>query len=125
MSFRSRYTTLIQRHLARSPRPSDGCTEAAIAKTERRLDVRLPESLREYFLIAGRLDRLNKAHNWLYSLAELRIADSHLWFMEENQSVAFWGLPIQRLASRDPVVHQRANNEDAQWYSEKLPFSAF
>lgn len=125
MSFRDKYTDLIRRHLGRDPRHSDGVSEAALAKCERRLDIRLPPAVREYYLMAGRLDQLNRAHNSLYAPDELRIDDGHLWFMEENQAVVHWGLPVKRLAEDDPIVYQRANVEGARWYSQRMRFSTF
>jgi hypothetical protein len=125
MSFRDRYTDLIRRHLGRDPKRSDGVTEAAVKKCERRLGVRLPEAVREYYLTAGKLDQLNKSHNVLFALDELRMDASHLWFMEENQAVVHWGLPVKRLCEEDPVVYQRVNEEGAKWYSQRMRFSTF
>ena len=87
--------------------------------------MRLPEAMREYYLLAGQLDPLNQAHNLLFSPDELRVEDGHLWFMEENQAVVHWGLPSGRLSEADPMVYQRVNEPGAKWYSEKMRFSAF
>jgi len=89
------------------------------------MGIRLPVAMRDYYLTAGRLGALNQAHNRLLPLDELRVEDSHLYFMEENQCVAYWGLPVERRTSNDPVVHQRSNHDDANWYSEKMSFSNF
>jgi hypothetical protein len=113
------------RHLGREPKRSDGITEASLKKCERRLGVRLPTAVRDYYAIAGRLNQLNKAHNVLFALDELRVGDGYLWFMEENQSVAHWGLPVKRLTEDDPIVYQRTNVDDAKWDSEKTRFSTF
>lgn len=125
LAFRRRYSDLLRRHLDRDPKDSDGVTIAAVTKCENRLGLCLPVAMREYYLIAGRLDRLNRAHNIPFSLSELRIEESHLWFMEENQVVVYWGLPLKRVSSSDPIVHQRARAEGANWYSEKSRFSTF
>jgi hypothetical protein len=81
--------------------------------------------MREYYLIAGRLDQLNQAHNRLLTPAQLWIDEAYLWFMEENQAVVHWGLPLKRLSDDDPVVYQRAHVDDAKWYSERMRFSVF
>jgi len=125
MVFREPYTNLIRRHLGRHPKRADGVTAAALRKYERRLGLRLPAAMREYYLIAGRVDELNREHNVLFRLDELRIEESHLWFMEENQAVVHWGLPTKRLAEDDPSVYQRANVGRAKWYSERMRFSEF
>jgi hypothetical protein len=125
MSSHDRYQAMVRRHLGRDTRRGDGCSQATVAKAERQLGVRLPAAMREYYLLAGRLDRLNRAHNRLYAPTELQIVDGYLVFMEENQGVALWGIPVRRLAADDPFVHQRASHPDAKWYSERLRFSAF
>jgi hypothetical protein len=124
-SYDERYIELIRRHLGRDAKRGDGVTEAALAKCERRLDVNLPAAVRAYYLLAGRLDEINRAHNLLFGLDELRVEASHLWFMEENQAVVHWGLPTKRLAEDDPIVYQRANATEAKWYSEQVRFSTF
>ena len=56
---------------------------------------------------------------------KLRVEDGHLWFMEENQAVVHWGLPLKRLIEADPMVYQRANVDGARWYSQRMRFSTF
>lgn len=120
-----RYRKLVLRHLHREPLGADGLSEGEIARVERRLKVRLPQALREYYRLAGGLDQLNRAHNRLLPPHKLRIKDAHLWFMEENQSVVHWGIPVRKLQDQDPMVYQRAAAEGASWFSEKLKFSTF
>ena len=123
--YRDQFAALVCLHVGRDPRKADGYSETAVAKAERRLGVRLPESVRTYYLLAGRLDELNRAHNLLNRLDQLHVEDRHLLFMEENQAVVEWGLSVRSLSAPDPIVHQRANVEGALWYSERSRFSAF
>ena len=61
-----RYSTRYQQVIEALARPltfQDGVPEAEIAAGEQRLGFRLPSALREYYLIAGRFDQLNCAHN--------------------------------------------------------------
>jgi hypothetical protein len=116
---------LIRRHLGRAPQASDGVPEATLRKAEKRLQIRLPRAMRDYYLLAGAVDHLNRAHHQLFSPDRLRIEDGHLWFMEENQAVVRWGLPLQRLSEGDPPVYQRANAASATCFSENLSFSTF
>lgn len=125
MSHRERYIKLIRRHLGREPKRADGLTAAELKWHERRLGLSLPAAVRDYYLVAGRLDALNRSHNRLFAPAELRVENGYLWFMEENQAVAHWGLPANRLTADDPTVHQRSNVEGAKWHSEKMRFSTF
>jgi len=89
------------------------------------LKIVLPAAMSEYYLIAGRLDQINKSHNILFTPAGLYIKDGHLWFMEENQAVVHWGIQADRLAEEDPMVYQRVNEEGMKWYSQRLRFSKF
>lgn len=125
VSYREQYSDLIRRHLGREPRRPDGVTNASLRKCERRLGFSLPAAVREYYLMAGRLDEINAAHNRLFALDELRVADGHLWFMEENQAVIHWGLRVKALDDDDPIVFQRANVDGASWFSERKSFSGF
>jgi hypothetical protein len=125
VSYRERYIDLIRRHLGREPKRSDGVTMASLRKCERRLGISLPAAVRDYYLLAGRLDEINAAHNRLFPLAELHVDDGYLWFMEENQAVVHWGLRVKALDDDDPIVFQRANVDGAKWFSERKRFSAF
>ena len=116
---------MVRRHIGRDPKRADGVPRSALTQCERRLGVQLPESIRDYYLLAGRLNQLNKAHNVLFEPEELHIKDGYLWFMEENQAVVHWAVPEKQLAKADPMVYQRVNADGTKWYSEKMPFSTF
>jgi hypothetical protein len=125
MDFRARYTALVERHVGRRPRRGDGLSASEIRTSEGRLGCRVPDSLRAYYLLAGRLDELNKAHNLLYAPKELRVEDGVLVFMEENQAVVHWGVKVKDLGKADPMVYQKVNEEGARWYSERMSISKF
>jgi hypothetical protein len=75
-------------------------------KGESALGVRLPEALREYYRVAGRLDEVNRSHHRLRTLDGLEIVGDYLMFMEENQDVLFWGIRVSDLSHSDPDVWQ-------------------
>ena len=102
----------------------DGLPDREIVTGEQRLGVRLPRALREFYGIAGRLDHLNRAHNRLYTPHEWFVDAGKFVFMEENQAVVHWGVPLQKKRA-DPGVWQRVNGEKPKWYSEDMPFSRF
>jgi hypothetical protein len=106
--------------LAKSLTSEDGVPAAEITAGEHRLGVRLPRALREYYLIAGRLDQLNRAHNRLYSAQDWFVDAGKLAFMEENQRVVFWGIPINGKTDDDPPVLQGVNISDQpiEWHPE-------
>lgn len=125
MSPRNKYIDLVQRHLGRRPAGSDGYSVADLQACEVRLKLTLPSALRGYYLLAGRIESINLAHNILFSPMELKTDGGYLWFMEENQAVVHWGLRVADLSQDDPIVCQRANVDGAEWYSEELPLSDF
>jgi hypothetical protein len=92
--------------LAKPVTAEDGVPAGEIVAGENRLDIRLPSALREYYLIAGQLERLNCAHNRLYSPRDWFVDAGKLVFIEENQLVVFWGIPIGKDSDDDPPVLQ-------------------
>jgi hypothetical protein len=119
VSFSSQYRQAIEA-LARPPTSDDGTPVEEIADGERRLGTQLPSALREYYLVAGRFDRLNRAHNRLYPPHDWFADAGKLVFMEENQEVAYWGVPITDDPEDDPPVLQGVNVSDQpiEWYPE-------
>jgi hypothetical protein len=94
----------------------NGYPTPAVEVVEKRLGIRLPEPLREYYLSVGR-HKINRAHNRLWPPDALEISQGRLVFMEENQCVAFWGVRSRTLAA-DPVVFQTTDLEDGDWVAE-------
>ncbi|MEW6735974.1 MAG: hypothetical protein AB1489_32065 [Acidobacteriota bacterium] len=96
-----------------------------ILKEEQRLEVKLPDALREFYVIAGQLDKFNKAHNTLYDPSEWFIDDNKLVFMEENQAVVFWGIEINKETGDNPPVYQGVNANKIEWSLEHKKLSEF
>jgi hypothetical protein len=84
----------------------------------------MPRALREYYAKVGK-HPLNQAYNRLLELPKLDIADDHLVFLDENQSVALWGVPRSHLAEDNPIVWQGENGKPIVWQSENLSVSEF
>jgi hypothetical protein len=119
VSYSTKYRQVIEA-LAKPLTSEDGVPAAEISAGEHRIGVRLPSALREYYLLAGRLDQLNHAHNRLYSACDWCVDAGKLAFMEENQAVVFWGIPINDNTDEDPPVLQGVNVSDQPigWYPE-------
>ena len=126
MSYSTKYRQAIET-LAGPVAFEDGVPNGEILASERRLNIELPRALREYYLMAGRLERLNHAHNRLYSPHDWFVDADKLVFMEENQSVVFWGIPISEGSSNDPPVLQGVNVKDQpiEWHPEHGSCSEF
>jgi hypothetical protein len=105
----------------------DGCPSIDIENTERRLGIQIPVSLHEYYLLAGREKRINQFFDRLRFPEQWEIDSTH-WdtdsdqvvFMEENQSVAFWGIPSATERKTDDAVAVGFNirQKGVQWRAE-------
>lgn len=99
-----------------------------LEEAERRLGLRLPSSVREYYLehwYDRDKDDDDPPHNRLLDPEELEIDDEYVVFMEENQGVVHWGFRTSDARERDPEIYQRLNTEPQEWNSEEMPFSEF
>ena len=119
-----KYAKALEALLGRPLVRGDGLGPKQIESSEKRLKIKLPEALKEYYELAGDLP-LNKEHNRLYLPKELTVRDGWLIFMEENQAVVFWGMKTSDLGSSDPKVYQASNEPELRWYSERRKLSDF
>jgi hypothetical protein len=119
-----RYARALARIYRRPLTAKDALSESRLQKAERRLGLQLPSAMRDFLGLAG-LAKENCAHNRLFRPEELCVEDGYLIFMEENQAVVHWGIPVGALKQADPEVWQRVNGDTAEWYSEEMPFSRF
>lgn len=106
-------------------RPRDGRAESRIAAAEKRLGIRLPTSLREYYLIAGAAHRFNDRYNRLLPPHEWTIDDGYLVFMSEHQEVVLWAVRPTAKATADPPAYLGANGEQIVWHVEHEKCSVF
>jgi hypothetical protein len=105
--------------------PRDGRAESRIAAAEARLGIRVPKSLRDYYLVAGRERRFNQVHNRLLAPDGWRVERGRLVFMEENQAVVSWGVEAIPRPAGDPPVFQGVEDETIRWYREHDKCSVF
>jgi hypothetical protein len=103
----------------------DSISAAEIATHERRLNVRFPTALREYFLVAGKADDFNRAYDRILKPHELSIEGKALVFLEENQDVVFYGTRIGAIDTPDPPVYMAAPNEPNRWFKVNDRCSTF
>jgi hypothetical protein len=96
----------------------------AILAAERRLGIKVPSALRDYYLVAGREKRFNRACQRLLTPSQWFVENRSLVFFEENQQVCFWGVPL-RAKSKNPTVSQAVNHDRIVWRSEGLKCSEF
>ncbi|HEV3343026.1 MAG TPA: hypothetical protein VG125_21810 [Pirellulales bacterium] len=108
-------------------RSEDAGSAADIDDAERRLAIRIPGSLREYYLVAGREKHINQFHNRLLPPEKLWIDSERVVFMEENQCVVYWGVAAARETTPDAAVFQGVNRRDEgiEWHPEADSCSTF
>jgi hypothetical protein len=105
----------------------DGCASTELEDAERRLGIKIPVSLQEYYLLSGREKHINQFFDRL-RLPEQWTIDSNRWdtdsdqvvFMEENQWVVYWGIPSANDRKTDDAVSVGLNvrHKGIQWRPE-------
>jgi hypothetical protein len=103
----------------------DSVPETAIRAAERRLGIRVPRVLRDYYAIAGRERRFAVSHNRVLLPREWIVDKNRLVFMDENQAVVRWGASLRNPRAADPPVSQGVNGDSISWYPEHRRCSVF
>jgi hypothetical protein len=80
--------------------------------------------LRDYYLLAGRLDRFNQAHDHLLPPEEWELTSGRLAFLMENQGVWQCSVRLNKAAGDDPPVVGEYVESSDRW-REPEPCSAF
>ena len=105
----------------------DALPEAQIGQREKRLGMRLPKALRDYFLVAGRERSFNQAFNRLCAPDDWSLDSGKLVFMEETQGALLWGVSATSELTIDPAVYQGViiDGEVREWHPEHERCSVF
>jgi hypothetical protein len=123
------YTDLIQKHLNRQLTETDGYIETEIVEVENRLALKLPQSMRDLYRVAGNV--YNELMDFVYLVDPYQhpeiVGDDFLAFMEESQLITILAIQISELTNSDPEVWiiDYAESELSKWLSIKVPFSEF
>lgn len=105
--------------------PGDGVQEEELSAAEARLNLRLPRTLREFYLKAGGRGDINREHNRLLAPSEIVKQGGVLVFYEENQAVVLWGIEVGALGLDDPPVVSADNGGRLLWQEDREHLSAF
>jgi len=92
-----------------------GLSERTIGVAEKRLGVRLPGVLREYYRLLGRHREVSRGMNRLLGPSELCVSNRALVFAEENQGVFVAGVLEAELGEEDPAVREDYRNGEG-WH---------
>jgi hypothetical protein len=125
---RSRKWDLLRELVAAWYRPlseGDGVSSTELDAAEERLGIRLPEALREWYLLAGRRQDIWSRQDALLSPDELHVIDGMLIVYVENQAVVKWGVRKQDLNLDDPSFFVEAIDEPGSWLEEAETISEF
>jgi hypothetical protein len=122
--FKVYYRQRFQEIFGAALQASDGLGEDCVREQLALLELRLPQALVDYYVIAGQ-HYINEAHNKLWPIEEVKWMGDKLVFMEENQLVVFWGIDRTDLNKPDPIVWQGTNGDAIDWYEEKYTLSQF
>lgn len=108
-------------------RQEDGCSVEEISRVEEKMEIKIPESLRNFFLIAGRENRVNQFHNRILFPEKWELDSGYLIFLEENQNVVYWGVPAIQKSAADAEVFHGVNLRDdgIEWHKEHDSCSTF
>ncbi len=92
------------RTLFRPWQPGDGYDEATIQAAEERLGIRLPATLRNFYLAWGKRRDLTEQVDYLLHPDQLEMREDTFLFAAENQAVWYGGVPCEALEEADPPV---------------------
>ena len=109
LSTRQDRWSLLKDFIAEWHRPltsGSGYSAAELDAAEQRLELKLPEALRELYQFAGRWEDVFVAtQNFLVSPEELEIEEGLLEIYCENQGIVHWGIRPDDLHLPDPPVY--------------------
>lgn len=97
-----------------------GFSTNKITDVEARLNVKLPQTLINYYLSLGNYQSANYSHNKLLRPEEIGFSeDGYLMIYRENQGVVAWGIRKEDLQlDNPPVWGNYGTKEDPEWHLE-------
>jgi len=105
-----------------------GCSIDQIAAAEGRLELTLPEALKDYFTVCGHSREMMDENFHLMTPEKLRVERDHLIFCEENQGLALYGIPLEELGklaeTSNPSVDMNPT-AGTKWFCESSSLSAY
>lgn len=103
----------------------DGTPEEEIIKAESRLGFRLPQTLREFYLLAGRREDISQRFDHLSNPEELSVQADALVFYAENQGVVLWGIHVNEIEKNNPPVVVAVYDDVLEWGPDSEQLSDF
>ena len=94
--------------------PAHRVSDETVAAAEKRLGIKLPAALGDYYRLAGKHKQVSDGMNHLRKPPELELSGGALIFLEENQGVFSSGVLAADLDQQDPPVRER-NLGESEW----------
>lgn len=113
---------IAEKLLGRSLTNADGYDVTSIKEVETKLGQGIPATLKEFYITIGKLDIFMSSFQRFIKPENLFYEDGKLVFLEENQTVCYWGVNTE---SDDSLVYQAQNIDNAIWNSEEILLSDF
>jgi hypothetical protein len=107
-----------------SPTPT-GLDFADLETAERRLALRFPPALREWYGLYGARTDVWSLQDELWLPRRIRVEEDVLTFCTENQGVVRWGIRVDDLHLEDPPVLVSEPGATGQWIVESESTTAF
>ena len=105
---------------------SHAVARSTLKRAEERLDVSIPNSLRDYYLVAGNERRFNRSLQTFLAPSKWFVDGKRLAFMRENQAVCCWGVSLRSKGAKDPSIWQGMDHVDSlSWHKEHDYCSTF
>jgi hypothetical protein len=91
--------------------PAHGVSDKTMAAAEKRLGIKLPAPLADYYRLAGKHKQVSDGMNHLRKPSELELSDGALVFQDENQGVFSSAVMAAELGEEDPPAYERSDGE--------------
>lgn len=115
--------------LGRTLDASEGLDIQSIEAAEKKLSVKFPEALKDFYLNVGKINLFTDGFEFFAKPKQIYIKGNKLVFLEENQAVLSWGIDLKDLSKDVVPVYHSSNIGDSEddiiWYTEALPLPEF
>lgn len=115
--------------LGRKLEASEGVDIQSLEVAEKKLNVKFPQTLKDFYLNVGRISLFTDAFEFFAKPKQIYIKSNKLVFLEENQAVLSWGIDLEDLGKDVVPVYHSPNIGDPEgeviWYAEALPLPDF
>ncbi|MDR0660947.1 MAG: SMI1/KNR4 family protein [Prevotellaceae bacterium] len=114
--------------LGRPLKQEEGLPIEEIEKTEKRLQLKLPNILREFHLMVGNLTLITNSTERFLSLNEITCIDDKLVFTEEQTGIGRWGININERYKADAPIYiciEDQGGEKRIWLNEGVGITEF